>query len=51
MVPALAVAPRVTWPLTHTEPGVVDVIDRPVVIVAVTATLGDDVKVPLVAST
>jgi hypothetical protein len=51
MVPADAVAPRVTVPVPHTLPGVLDVIDGMVFTVAITAVLAAVVHPPLVAST
>ena len=50
-VPALAVAPRLTVPVPHSEPGVVDVIVGMVFTVATTAVLDAVVQLPLVAST
>ncbi len=51
MVPAEAVAPRVTVPDPQTAPGVVPVIVGTVFTVAVTAVLDAVVQVPRVAST
>ena len=51
IVPAEAVAPRVTVPDPQTEPGVVPVIEGTVLTVAITAVLEAVVQVPAVAST
>ena len=51
IVPADAVAPRVTVPVPHRDPGVVPVIDGTAVTVAITAVLVAVVHVPDVAST
>ena len=51
IVPAEAVAPRVTVPDPQTDPGVVPVIVGIALTVAVTAVLVADVQVPTVAST
>ena len=51
IVPALAVAPRVTVPDQQREPGVVPVIDGMALIVAVTAVLVAVVQPLFVAST
>ena len=51
MVPAEAVAPRVTVPVPHTLPGVVPVMVGTVFTVATTAVLVAVVQPPLVAST
>jgi len=49
-VPAEAVAPNVTVPVPHREPGVVPVIDGTVLTVAVTGTLGLGAQPASVAS-
>ncbi len=51
MVPALAVAPKITVPVPHLDPGVVPVIVGIVLIVAITAVLAAVVHPLLVAST
>ncbi len=51
IVPAEAVAPRVTVPDPHTDPGVVPVIAGTAFTVAATAVLEAVVQVPDVAST
>jgi hypothetical protein len=51
MVPAEAVAPRVTVPVPHTLPGVVAVIVGTVFTVAIIGVLAAVVQVPAVAST
>ena len=51
IVPAEAVAPRVTVPDPQTDPGVVPVIVGIALTVAVTAVLAAVVQVPRVAST
>jgi hypothetical protein len=51
IVPALAVAPKITVPVPHRLDGVVPVIVGIEMIVAITAVLEAVVHVPLVAST
>ena len=51
IVPALALAPKVTVPVPHLDPGVVDEIVGIVLIVAVTAVLLAVVHPPEVAAT
>ncbi len=51
IVPADALAPRVTVPVPHTEPGVVPVIAGIGLTVATTAVLEEEVQPPTVAST
>ena len=51
IVPALAVAPNVTLPVPHLDPGVVPVIVGIGLTVAVTAVLVSVVQPPSVAST
>ncbi len=51
IVPALAVAPSVTVPVPHLEPGVVPVMVGMVLMVAVTDVLDVVVQLPSVAST
>ena len=51
MIPALAVAPRITVPVPHLEAGVVPVMVGMAFTVAATAVLVADVQPPSVAST